>query len=146
MKEKTLLFLRISIGLLLVVWGLDKFANPDHAIQVSEAFYFGLLSAGALQPVFGAIEIALGAAVIAGVWRKYTYPALLVVLGVSLLVVWRSVLDPWGWYLGDTNVFFFPSLIIFAGALVLYAFQDEDTMVVGGKKAAGPAPSPGPGM
>lgn len=140
MKQNALLFLRISIGLLLVVWGLDKIVNPDHGMAVSDGFYFGLLSFRPLMPVFGIIEIAVGAAVIAGFMRKYAYPAALLFNGVSMLAVWKHILDPWGWYLGETNVFFFPSLIIFAGTLVLYAFQDQDTKVVGGRRPAAPAP------
>ena len=144
MKQNALLFLRVSIGLLLVVWGLDKVFNPDHAMAVSEGFYFGIMSFPALLPVFGIIEIAVGAAVIAGFMRKYAYIATLVFTGVTMLAVIKHILDPWGWYLGETNALFFPSLIIFAGALVLYAFQDQDTKVMGGKRAA---PAPGmPGM
>lgn len=138
MRQNSLLFLRISIGLLLVIWGLDKFANPEHALAVSDGFYFGLLSQSALLPVYGGIEVALGVAVILGLLRKYVYPATLVLTGVTMLALWRHILDPWGWYLGQTNALFFPSLIIFAAALVLYAFQDADTKVVGGK---GPAPA-----
>lgn len=139
MKQNALLFLRVTIGLLLVVWGLDKFANPQHALLVSDTFYFGLLSQPALQPVYGIIEIAVGAAVIAGFLRKYSYIATLVLTGVSMLGVWKSILDPWGWYLGETNALFFPSIIIFAGALVLYAFQDQDTKVIGAKRPPAPA-------
>jgi hypothetical protein len=39
--------------------------------------------------------------------------------------VWRSIVDPWGWYLTGTNALFFPSLIIFAGAVVLLAFRER---------------------
>ncbi|MGH7545804.1 MAG: DoxX family membrane protein [Gemmatimonadota bacterium] len=138
MKQNALLFLRISIGLLLVVWGLDKIVNPDHAMAVSEGFYFGIMSFPALLPIFGIIEIAVGAAVIAGFMRKYAYPAALLFNGVSMLAVWKHILDPWGWYLGETNALFFPSLIIFAGALVLYAFQDQDVKIIGGRRSPAP--------
>ena len=121
--------LHMAVGLLFVIWGLDKLVNPEHAIAVSDTFYFGLLSAPALQPILGILETALGLAVILGVARRYAYPVGVLVTGVTLLCVWKSILDPWGWYLGEgANVFFFPSLIVFAGALVLAAFRDQDTM------------------
>jgi hypothetical protein len=40
------------------------------------------------------------------------------------------VVDPWGWYLEGANVLFYPSLIIFAASLVLWAFMDDDRLVV----------------
>ena len=65
--------------------------------------------------------MALGLAVVAGLARRVTDPALLVITGVTLLAVWRSVLDPLGLVFAHTQLLFFPSLIIFAGALVVAA-------------------------
>ena len=31
-----------ALGLLMLVWGADKFANPEHGMRVAEHFYFGL--------------------------------------------------------------------------------------------------------
>jgi len=121
----TLLALRVSLGLLMVVWGADKLANPAHGIAVADHFYAGLLGAPALMPILGVLQIALGLLVAAGVLRRVAYPALALVTGTTLAGVWRSVLDPWGWWLEGTNALFFPSLIIFAGALVLLAFRDD---------------------
>ena len=134
-KALALLALRLSLGLLMLVWGADKFANPAHGVAVAERFYFGLLGAAAAMPVLGTAQLALGAFVIAGIARSVTYPVLLAVTGFTLLGVWRSVLDPWGWFLEGTNALFFPSLIIAAGALVLLTFRDEDRLVLGRLRA-----------
>ena len=48
--------LRVSLGLLMLVWGADKFANPAHGVQVAEHFYFGLLGTRALMPALGAVS------------------------------------------------------------------------------------------
>jgi hypothetical protein len=48
--------------------------------------------------------------------------------------VWRSIVDPWGWYLEGANVLFFPSLIIFAAALVLAAHRAEDALSVDARR------------
>lgn len=135
MKAKSLLLLRISMGLLLILWGLDKLVNVEHAVRVSETFYLGILTGPALWSILGVLEVLLGLAVVAGLWRRYAYPALLIVTGASLLGVWRSIIDPWGWYLEGTNVLFFPSLIIFAAALVLLAFRDEDELSADARRA-----------
>ncbi|MEO5590378.1 MAG: DoxX family membrane protein [Gemmatimonadaceae bacterium] len=129
-KSLTLLFLRLSLGLLMIIWGVDKIANPVHGAGISEKFYLGMAGSRSLMPLVGVSQILLGLIVMAGVVRRYAYGALAVVTGVTLLGVWRSVLDPWGWYLGKTTVLFFPSLIIFAGVLVLMAFREEDLLVL----------------
>ena len=130
----TLLFLRISLGLLMIIWGADKLVNPAHGIVVAERFYFGLMSSASFMPALGIAEILLGLMVIAGILRQYSYVLLAIVTGITLVGVWRSVLDPWGWYLGKTNALFYPSLIVFAGVLVLMAFRDEDRLVVGRRR------------
>ena len=125
MKARALLFLRISLGLLLVIWGIDKFADVEHGLAVSNHFYFGVFSRPLLLRVFGVIEIVSGVLIMIGVLRRFVYPILLAITGVTLLAVWRSVIDPWGWWLEGSNVLFYPSLIIFAASLVLWAFRDE---------------------
>lgn len=128
MRAYTLLLLRISLGLLLVIWGVDKLVNVDHAIAVSERFYLGIISAPVAWNIFGGLQVLLGVAVILGLWRKFTYPVQALVNGATLLGVWQSVVDPWGWVLEGSNVLFYPSLIIFAACLVLWAFQADDRL------------------
>lgn len=123
----SLLALRISLGALMIIWGLDKLVNPAHGLLVADHFYLGLLGSARLMPLLGVAQVALGILVVAGVARRYAYPLLAAVTGTTLLGVWRSVIDPWGWMLEGSNALFFPSLIIFAGVLVLIAFRDEDT-------------------
>jgi uncharacterized membrane protein YphA (DoxX/SURF4 family) len=131
MKPRSLLLLRISLGWLMVIWGVDKLVNVAHGLTVSEHFYLGAFSSAVLLRGFGVVQIALGALIVLGVGRRLAYPLLLAVTGATLLGVWKSVVDPWSWYLSGANVLFYPSLIIFAGSLVLWAFRDEDQLVAG---------------
>ncbi len=127
--------LRVTLGWLMVVWGADKLANPAHGALVAEHFYFGLPAGPALLTVAGVAQLALGALVIAGLWRRVAYPALAAITGLTLVGVWRSVLDPWGWTFEGTNALFFPSVVIFAGVLVLIATRAQDTMALDGRRA-----------
>ena len=122
-QARALLALRISLGLLMVVWGADKLVNPAHGMRVAERVYFGLPSPRALMPLLGIAQCALGVLVMLGVRQRVTLTALAVITGLTLAGVWRSIIDPWGWYLPGTNALFFPSLIIFVGTLVLRAFR-----------------------
>ena len=130
MKRWGLLLLRVSTGWLLVMWGLDKFLDVEHGQRVAESFYLGIGAQAIVQNVFGGLEILLGLLVVAGLWRKRAYPLMFVVLLITALAVWRSILDPWGWVLDGSQVLFYPSIIIFAGAMVLWGTMDEDEMTV----------------
>jgi hypothetical protein len=84
---------------------------------------------------------------VAGVARRWVYPAVAAITGTTLLGVWRSVVDPWGWYLEGSNVLFYPSAVVFAAVLVLWAWRDEDLLAVGPRRArareAGAGAAPG---
>jgi putative oxidoreductase len=136
MKAWSMLVLRISLGLLMLIWGVDKLVNVEHGMLVSERFYLGAFSVPALLQAFGVAQMALGALIVLGLFGRYLYPVLVVITGVTLLAVWRSIIDPWGWYLEGANALFFPSLVIFAGALVLIGFREFDVYSLDARKSA----------
>jgi putative oxidoreductase len=137
MKAKTLLFLRIALGLLMVIWGIDKLVDVEHGLRVSEDLYFGAFSVPLLLQAFGLVQIAAGLLICLGLARRFTYPFLIAVTGVTALGVWKSIVDPWGWVLEGTSVLFYPSLIILAGSLVLWAFRAEDVISVDHRRGRG---------
>ena len=130
MKSLGLLLLRVTTGWLLVMWGLDKLVNVEHGQRVAEGFYLGIGTQAIVQNVFGVLEILLGLAVVVGLWRRLLYPVMCLVLLITALAVWKSILDPWGWFLDGAQVLFYPSIIIFAGALVLWGTMDEDELTL----------------
>lgn len=136
MKRWSLLLTRISVGWLLVLWGLDKLVNVDHSIAVAETYYFGIGSQVLVLNVLGVLEVLLGLLVVIGLLRRFAYPVMVAVLAVTAIGVRRSIVDPWGWFLEDTTVLFYPSLIILAAALVLWAFRDEDSMSLDERRGA----------
>ncbi len=133
-REASLLLLRVSIGTLMLIWGADKLANVSHGVLVSETFYLGLFSAPGLLKVFGVFQILIGFLVALGLLRRYAYPVLLAITAATLLGVWRSVVDPHGWVIEGGNVLFYPSIIIFAGALVLWSFRPEDRLSIDARR------------
>ncbi|PXX99968.1 DoxX family protein [Halomonas sp. LBP4] len=138
-KIASLLLLRVSLGGLLLVWGVNKILNVDHSRAIAENFYSGVLASGTLLPLAGAGQILIGLLVIIGLARRWVYPLQLLLNGASLLAVSASVIDPWGWFLEGTNVLFYPSLIIFAGSLVVMAFREEDRFALDARHRTRPA-------
>lgn len=133
MKRWGLLLLRVTTGWLLVMWGLDKLFNVEHGQAVAEAFYLGIGSQAAVLNVLGVLQIVLGALVVLGLWRRRAYPVAFVVLLITALGVWKSIIDPWGWFLEGSQVLFYPSAIIAAGSLLLWGTIDEDEMTLDAK-------------
>lgn len=137
MKRWGLFLLRVTTGWLLVMWGLDKLVNVEHGQAVAETFYLGIGTQAAVLNVLGVLQIILGALVVLGLWRRRAYPVAFIVLLITALGVWRSIIDPWGWVLEGSQVLFFPSAIIAAGALLLWGTIDEDEMTLDAKMGAG---------
>ncbi|EWH02081.1 hypothetical protein [Halomonas sp. BC04] len=77
--------------------------------------------------------------VIVGFARRWIYPLQILLNGASLLAVSASVIDPLGWFLEGTNALFYPSLIIFAGSLVVMAFREEDRLALDARQQGLPA-------
>ncbi len=140
MKAISMLALRVSIALLVLLWGLDKIVDVEHAIRISDNFYLGLLSMESLMPVVGIAQVGVALLAMVGLFRWIVDPVILLINVGSMLSVWRSIVDPWGWVLEGTNVLFFPSLIIAAGCLVLIAFRDQETLVLDARRGRATTP------
>jgi uncharacterized membrane protein YphA (DoxX/SURF4 family) len=131
MKSLLLLALRVSTGLLLVIWGVIKLMEPSRAIRVSDGLYGGVISAESLQAPLGVLEIGLGGLVVLGLFRRVVYPLQAIVLVGGALALWKYILDPLGaWLLTpETRQYlFFPSTTVAVAALLLIAFRDEDRL------------------
>jgi uncharacterized membrane protein YphA (DoxX/SURF4 family) len=119
------------------MWGLDKLVNVDHGVAVADSFYFGIGTSALFLNVFGVLEALLGVLVVLGLWRRRAYPVMFLILGVTAVAVWRSILDPWGWFIEGANVLFYPSIIIAAGAAMLWGTMDEDHMTLDHRMGGG---------
>ncbi|WP_339510631.1 DoxX family protein [Pseudomonas sp. RL_15y_Pfl2_60] len=130
MKQWSLMLLRISLGWLLVIWGVDKVVNIEHGLAVANKFYFGLLAFDNVLQAAGVLQVLVGLLIVAGFMRRLVYPIQLLLSASTLLAVWQSVIDPWSWFFTGSTALFYPSLIIFAGCLVVMAWRDEDLLAL----------------
>ena len=147
-----LMTLRISLGMLLVWWGLAKIFKPGMGVKVQEKFYFGIFPGETLQYAFGFIEAAIGLFVVLGLFRKFAVPAQLAVTGFSALTIWSALLDPFALWLPVAKVagiqhLFYPTVIALCGAAVMLAFRHQDrfnldTVIANRRNAASAASIP----
>ena len=130
MKAFSLLLLRVTTGVLLIVWAMVRLGGTEHAIAISDKYYYGLASTETIQYALGGPQLLLGLAVVLGLFRRLVYPIQAVVLFVGAAAVWPSLLDPLGLIFGEDNVniLFFPSTTVFAATLILLAFRGDDRL------------------
>lgn len=121
-----LAILRVSLGLFLLLWGVEKFVIPDVTVRIWSAFY-GVTLGAALVPVVGALEGALALAITVGLWRRASYGLGLLLHAVSVLSSWRQLIDPWGLHSGGSpNHLFLAGVPVLAGFVALYLMRARD--------------------
>ena len=111
-----LAILRISLGIFLLIWALEKFAIPQTTVGIWDHFY--MIDIGAAIPyVVGGLETVLALAITVGVWRSISYALGLGFHAISVASTWKQLIDPWGLYLFER-----PQHLFLAGVPVLAAF------------------------
>lgn len=127
-----LLFLRIGVFIVMLLWTLDKLVNPEHAAKVFKKYYFiGGFDHG-LFYVIAAVELVIILAFVAGFMKRWTYGIVLLLHAVSTLATFGNYLNPW------SNLLFFAAWPMLAACFALYYLRDADTMLVLEKKLEPP--------
>lgn len=122
--QLSLLLLRGSVFLVMLMWTVDKLANVEHAAKVYEHFYFiGGLGPEAMHAI-GAVELLLIAGFAAGVAKTWTYGFVLAVHAISTLSSFKMYLSPFD----GPNLLFFAAWPMLAACLVLFLLRDEDRL------------------
>lgn len=136
MKAATLLFMRVTTGVMLIIWGFIKIGSAETGVRIATKYYGSFWTGEALQMPWGIFQVIVGLLVVLGLFRKYIYPLQAVILCLGAAAIWKYILDPLGLYLLDEstrNTLFFPSIVVAAATLVLLAFKEFDTLSVDNK-------------
>lgn len=117
-----LLFLRLGVFIVILMWTLDKFINPGHTAGVFGNFY-GLSGWGpTIFMILGALELVLLIGFVIGYMKTITYGFILVIHAVSTISTWKQLLDPF-----DGNLLFFAAIPMLAACWALFSLRDLDT-------------------
>lgn len=127
----SLLLLRLSLGLVMMVWACDKIFNPDHGGAVLQSFY-GISGVGeqAVQGL-GVVQALIVAAFLLGLARTYSYGAVLLMHAVTTFVSWSAYLNPL------KNILFFSAWPMLAGLIALFLLRDHDRIASLGGRGGG---------
>jgi uncharacterized membrane protein YphA (DoxX/SURF4 family) len=119
---RALLILRITVGVFLLQWGVEKFVVPGNTPTIWSHFY-GVSLPQVSAYVFGAAEITIAACILLGVFRTAAYGAALALHTVTVMVSWRQLLDPWG---DPINHLFIASVPVWGALLALFLLRRWD--------------------
>ena len=119
-----LLFIRLTIFLVMAMWTIDKFINPEHASKVYESFYHIAGLEKAVMYVIGTIELIILLLFVAGFKKKYTYGVVLALHTVSTLSSFKQYLAPFD----GPNLLFFAAWPMLAACFALFILRDQDKM------------------
>lgn len=134
----SLLGLRLTVFLVMLMWTLDKFIRPAHAAGIFAHFYaLGGLGSVAFV-ILGVLELLLLLAFVIGFARRFSYGAVLLLHAGSTLAAWQRYLHP---HEGE-NMLFFAAWPMLAACLALYLLRDFDSITIGGRKSAVPSDQP----
>ena len=120
----SLLLLRLGVFVVMFMWTIDKLLRPDHMVAVYERYY-GIGGFGnSFAYVIGVAELLLILAFLGGLWRRWTYGAVLLLHTVSTLAPFGKYLSPFE----PTNLLFFAAWPMLAACATLYLMRDSDTL------------------
>lgn len=119
-----LLFQRLTVFLVMLMWTVDKFLRPEHASSVFVNFYF-IEGLGHLSIyILGGLELLLLAAFVLGIKKRITYGLVLVLHGISTGSSFKQYLEPFQ----GPNLLFFAAWPMLAACFALYTLRDQDTL------------------
>jgi putative oxidoreductase len=122
-----LLVLRVTLGVFLLQWGVEKFVVPQSTVAIWSHFY-GIAIGPAVSFAFGAAEIAIALCLFLGRFRTAAYGAALGLHAVTILVSWRPLLQPWS---DPVNHLFIASVPVLGALVALYLLRHWDRPLIG---------------
>lgn len=119
----TLLGLRLSVFVVMLMWTVNKFLFPERAASIFENFY-GISGLGTQAAyVVGAVQLAVVFGFVVGFRKRWTTGLVLIMHLISTLASMPRYLDPWT----APNLLFFAAWPMLAAVAALYALRDFDT-------------------
>ncbi len=128
--ELSLVLLRLSVFLVMFMWTLDKFVNPDHAAKVYEKFYFLPGFGHELMYTLATVELTVLLLFVCGLYKKYSYGTVLIFHAISTLSSFKQYLSPYE----AGNLLFFTAWPMLAACIALFLLKDQDVRLSCGNK------------
>ena len=116
--------MRISTGIFFLVWSIEKFLFPEITQKVFSRFYMMDIS-----PTFaygiGIVQTLIILAFMAGLFKIWTYGAILGMHAVSTLSTYKELFNPYE----PPNHLFWAAVPLLAALIALFMLRKEDTLL-----------------
>lgn len=119
-----LLFLRLSVFLVMFVWTIDKFVEPQHASKIMTDFYFISGIGNAVIYMLATIEMVILLAFLIGFAKRWSYGLVLLLHGISTVSSYQKYFDPFH----PANLLFFAAIPMLAACFALFYLRDADVI------------------
>lgn len=120
----SLLFIRIGVSLVFLMWTIDKFLNPKHTAAVFQHFYMMPELDGVVFAVIGGIQLIVVLMFLTATLKTYSYMAVFVMHLVSTVSAYANYMNPWA----SPNLLFFAAIPMLAGCWALWSLREYDTL------------------
>tara|TARA_R110001606_G_scaffold399222_2_gene582414 strand:- start:71165 stop:71569 length:405 start_codon:yes stop_codon:yes gene_type:complete len=119
----SLFLIRVGVFIVMLMWTLDKFVQPEHSGKVFESFY-GLSGwSESIFLVIAVFEMVLILAFLLGMWKRLTYGLVMILHAGSTFSAFSLYLDPFA------HLLFFAAWPMLAACITLYLLRDEDSFM-----------------
>ena len=121
-----LLILRLTLGLFLLQWGIEKLLHPEMSVAIFDHFY-GMQTP--TVPIYGAgvVEILVAFAIMAGFAQPTSYWLGLGIHAVTVAVSWQQLTHPW---MSQGSHLFIASIPVLGSFVALVALRRWDVLSV----------------
>lgn len=123
--QVTLMLFRVGFGLFLLVWGLNKVFAPQGTARIFETFYGWSALGLSTSVILGILQVILGLAIMAGLFKTLSYGVGAAIHGVSTLATARHLLLPLA---EGSNLLFFAAVPVLLGAVGLFLARSSDIL------------------
>jgi putative oxidoreductase len=124
--KPALLLIRVTFGLFLLAWGVNKIVNAEGTSGIFAKFYgidqLGMTSAS----ILGGLQIILSLCIIAGFFRTISYGAGVLIHGVSTISTASHIAMPLA---EGSNLLFMAGLPVFGAIVALFMVRQHDTLL-----------------
>ena len=129
--EVSLLILRVSLGILFLVWSIGKIVAPGLTQFVAETFYSSQAEVTRLMAaVVGIIQLLIVLAFLVGIAKTWSYGALLGMHLVSVVVAYKPLLAPYT----PPNTLFWAGIPTLGALIALFLLRDRDQLFTLGNR------------
>ena len=119
-----LFLIRLSTGIFFLVWSVEKLIFPEVTQKIFSRFYMMEISPTVAYGI-GIIQTLIILAFMAGLFKLWTYGAILGMHAVSTLSTYKELINPYE----PPNHLFWAAVPLLAALIALFLLRKEDTLL-----------------